>query len=189
MLDKFLTARAKAFRDSFDELAAPKYDCVQTAVPTLLTDPYPFSIEQRADRVIITYEKEDIVRTVWLEGNNHKKPTVYEFFWHGYSTGTYEGNQLVIETTKFQFDPSGIDSDFGNVPSSTQKRLVERYSIVEDRLRLNLRIEDPVFLLAPIEYTMEWQRTDQALALPWSCDPESARQNLILQPTKYPDPK
>jgi hypothetical protein len=188
MLDKFLAARAKAFRDSFDEIAVPKYDCVQTAVPTLLTDPYPFQIEQKDDRVVITYEKEDIVRTIWLDGHGHKKPTVYDFYTHGYSTGRYEGNQLVVESTKFSFDPSGLDSDFGNVPSSTQKRLVERYSVQGDRLRLDLRIEDPIFLLAPIEYSVEWQRTDQKMALPWNCDPESAKQNLLLQPTKYPDP-
>jgi hypothetical protein len=188
MLDSYLTARAKAFRDSFDEVAAPKYDCVPTAVPTLLTDPYPFKFEQRDDRVIITYEKEDIVRTVWLDGFNHKKPSIYEFFTHGYSTGKYEGGKFIVETTKFVFDPSGLDADFGNVPSSTQKRLIERYSLVDGRLHLDMTIEDPIFLLKPINYSMEWQKTDQELALPWSCDPESAKQNLLLQPSKYPDP-
>jgi hypothetical protein len=188
-LDKFLTNRAKAFRDSFDEIAVPKYDCVQSPIPTLLTDPYPFKIEQQADRVILTYEKEDIVRTVWLEGKGHPKPTVYEFATHGFSFGHYEGDKLIVETTKFNFDPIGLDNDFGNVPSSTAKKTIERYSRQGDRIRVDLTIEDPVFLLRPLEYSIEWQTSNQPLTLPWNCDPESSKQNLELEPTKYPDPK
>jgi hypothetical protein len=162
---------------------------VQSPIPTLLTDPYPFQIDQKADRVILTYEKEDIVRTIWLEGHGHPKPTVYEFATHGYSFGRYEGDKLIIETTKFNFDPIGLDNDFGNIPSSTQKKVTERYSRQGDRLRVDLTIEDPVFLLKPIEYSIEWQTSNQPLVLPWNCDPESSKQNLMLEPTKYPDPK
>jgi hypothetical protein len=187
--DKALRARAKAFRDSFDEVAVPKYDCVQATPPSLLTDPYPFQIEQRADRLIFTYEKDDIVRTVWLDGRGHVKPKVNEFFTQGYSTGRYEGNQLVVETTKFSFDPTGLDDDFGNMPSSTQKKVVERYWREGDRLRADVTTEDPIFLLEPIKFSLDWQQSPQPPMLPWNCDPESAKQNLLLNPTKYPDPK
>ena len=181
-----LTARARAFTNAFDELAAPKYDCGPATLPGLFGDPYAFQVEQQSDRVTFTYEKDDIVRTIWLEGHGHPQPPIGAFFVHGYSTGRYEGGQLVVETTKFAFDPTGIAGDFLSAPSSTQKRLIERYWREGDNLRMDLTVEDPVFLLGPINFIMEWRPGDGPLSLPWACSPEAARRNLRLVPTKYP---
>ena len=184
---KLLTARAMAFAAAFDELAAPKYDCGPATLPGLFGDPYAFGIEQTAvDRITLTYEKDDIVRTVWLEGHGHVPPPTGTFLVHGYSTGHYEGDELVVETTRFAFDPTGIAGDALSAPSSTQKRILERYSRKEGALRLQLTVDDPVFLRASIEYVMEWRVSDQQLSLPWSCDPAAAQRNLRLIPTKYP---
>ncbi len=183
---ELLTARAMALVDAFDELAAPKYDCGPATLPGLFGDPYAFRVEQHSDRVTFTYEKDDIVRTVWLDGHEHVPPGAGSFFVHGYSTGRYQGEQLVVETTKFTFDPAGIAGDFMSAPSSTQKRLVERYTRHGDSLRMNLTVEDPIFLLKPISYVMKWRPSDDELSLPWDCQPEAARRNLRLVPTKYP---
>ena len=183
---KLLTARARAFADAFDELAAPKYDCGPATLPGLFGDPYAFQVEQLADRVTFTYEKDDIVRTVWLEGHGHPEPATGAFYMHGYSTGRYDGNQLVVDTTRFAFDPAGLAGDFMSAPSSTQKRLIERYWREGDNLRMDLTVEDPIFLLGSINFVMEWRPSDQPLSLPWDCDPEAARRNLQLVPTKYP---
>ena len=184
--ERLLTARARAFTDAFDELAAPKYDCAPATLPGLFGDPYPFEVRQLADRVTLTYVKDDVARTVWLEGHGHPEPPIGAFFIHGHSTGRYEGNQLVVDTTRFTFDPAGIAGDYMSAPSSTQKRLVERYWREGDNLRMDLTVEDPVFLLAPINYVMEWRRSDQRSSLPWDCDPEAAQRNLRLLPSKYP---
>ena len=61
-------------------------------------------------------------------GEGHQPPRNGLLFMHGYSTGRYEGNQLVVESSRFTFDPEGFAGDAINAPSSTQKRLVERYS-------------------------------------------------------------
>jgi hypothetical protein len=73
-----------------------------------------------------------------------------------------------------------------NAPSSTQKRLIERYSRVGNALRLELTAEDPVFLLGPITFTIDYPETKEPLSLPWSCDPTSAQRNLHVVKTKYP---
>jgi hypothetical protein len=168
------------------ELAAPKYDCWPATLPILFGDPYSWQIEQLADRVILTYEKDDVVRTVWLEGHGHTAPNPWDFFIHGYSTGRYEGGRLVVETSHFLFDPSGIASDNLNAPSSTQKFITERYWREGRNLRMALTVEDPIFLRAPIEYRMEWSATDEPLSLPWNCDPAAAQRNLKVVPTKSP---
>lgn len=185
--EAYLTQRARAFADAFDELAAPKYDCWPATLPGLFGDPYAFEIEQLDDRVIMTYEKDDVVRTIWLEGHGHPEPRVGQFFTHGHSRGHYEGDELVVETTRFTFDPTGIAGDFLSAPSSTQKRLIEQYSRDGESLQMRLTVEDPVFLLRPVEYVMQWQPIERALSLPWNCDPVAAQRNLRLVPTKYPN--
>jgi hypothetical protein len=181
-----LTARARAFTEAFDELAAPKYDCGPATLPGLFGDPYAFQVEQLVDRVTFTYEKDDIVRTVWLAGHGQPDPATGAFFIHGYSTGRYEENRLVIETTRFTFDPAGIAGDFMSAPSSTQKRMTERYWLEGDNLRMEVTVEDPIFLLGPINFVMEWRPSGQPLSLPWACNAEAARRNLQLVPSKYP---
>lgn len=185
--ERLLTARGKAFANAFDELAAPKYDCWPATLPILFGDPYAWQIEQLEDRVILTYEKDDVVRTVWLDGHGHVPPGIGDFFIHGYSSGRYEGNRLVIETTHFMFDPGGLAGDFLSAPSSTQKRLIERYWREGEALRMDLTVEDPIFLLEPIQYVMEWRPGTEPLSLPWNCDPVAAQRSLKMVPSKYPE--
>jgi hypothetical protein len=184
--DARLTARARAFQAAYDEIAAPKYDCAPMTIPHMYTDPYEYQIEQMSDRVVITYEKDDVVRTVWLEGYGHQRPRQNQFFVQGYSTGRYENGVLVVETTRFTFDPTGLNSDF-KLPSSTQKRVTERYSREDEALRLEVTTEDTFFLREPWAFIVRSQLVDGELRLPWNCDLDAARQTLQLFPTTYPD--
>jgi len=183
--DPKLTDRARAFQKAFDEIAAPKYDCAPMSIPHMYTDPYAFKIEQQRDRVIISYEKDDVVRTVWMDGFGHKKPALNQFFVHGYSTGRYEGNTLVVETTRFTFDPMGLNSDF-KMPTSSQKRVTERFSLEGDALAFEVKTEDTFFLKEPWIYRVRSQRQQGELSLPWDCNLKAARQSLELLTTDYP---
>jgi len=185
--ERMLTARAKAFASAFDELAAPKYDCWPATLPILFGDPYAWQIAQLADRVTLTYEKDDVVRTVWLDGNGHSRPEPGDFYIHGYSTGRYEGDRFIVETSNFIFDPGGLAGDFLSAPSSTQKRLIEQYWLEGENLRMDLTVEDSVFLLEPIRYVMEWRPSTEPLSLPWDCNHKAAQRNLKMVPSKYPE--
>jgi hypothetical protein len=181
-----LTKRAKGFQAAFDEVAAPKYDCAPMSIPHLYTDPYAYKLEQKEDRVIISYEKDDVVRTVWLEGYKHPRPGLNQFFVHGYSTGRYEGDTLVVETTRFTFDPQGLNADF-KMPTSTQKRVTERFTREGNALLLEVKTEDPFFLREPWVYRVRSQPVAGELSLPWDCDLEAARQSLQTIPSSYPE--
>ena len=184
--DELLTNRAKAYRDAIDEAAQPKYDCAQMSLPHIWTDPYAHQIEQLEDRVIFTYGKDDVVRTVWLEGYGHPEPAVYDFFYFGHSTGHYENGTLVVVTTHFTFDPQGLNADF-KLASSTQKKVTERYSLEGDDLILEVATEDAFFLKEPWIYKIRSVADSNPLFLPWNCDLESSRQILLLNPTSYPE--
>jgi hypothetical protein len=182
--DPRLTERAKAYRDAIDEVAQPKYDCAPISIPHMWTDPYSHQIEQLEDRVIFTYGKDDVVRTVWLDGHGHEKP-VNQFFYFGYSTGHYENGTLVVETTKFSFDPQGLNADF-KLASSTQKKVTEVYSREGDDLVLEVSTVDTFFLKEPWVYKVRSKRDPAPLQLPWACDVEGSRQILKLLPSSYP---
>jgi len=181
-----LRARAIGFSQAFDEVLSPRYDCSPAAVPFIIRDPYNFAIEQQPDRVLLLYEKDDIIRTVWLEGHGHPVPGVYDFTIQGHSRGRYDGDQLIVETTKFTFDPIGL-ADTGNIPSSTLKNVTERYWREGDRLKVTVITEDELILSAPYEFTFEWEQTDAELVL-YGCDPELARFPAQFQESKYQEP-
>ena len=135
--DEKLTERAKAYRDAIDEFAQPKYDCAPMPIPMMWSEPYSFAIEQLEDRVLIRYGKEEVVRTIWLEGHGHEEPKYNEFFYYGHSVGRYEDGALLAVTDRFTFDPQGLNADH-RVPSSTQKQVFERFSREGDNLVLEV---------------------------------------------------
>jgi hypothetical protein len=172
--DLQLTPVGKKMWDAYEEIIGPKFDCVQATVPSLLADPYRWAIHQLTDRVIFEYEKDDIIRTVWLRGWGHPEPGPYDASWQGHSVGWYEGDELVVVSDRFLYDPTGIE-DFGGIPSSTQKRVTERYSRRADRLLAKVLTEDPLILEQPISFEFEYVAGEEPLILPYGCELDQAR--------------
>ncbi len=177
-----LNKRAIGLRDAIDEPLAGMYDCLPATVPHILGDPYNFQFEQKADRVIQTFEKDAVVRTIWLEGHGHHAATPNDFALQGYSTGRYENGQLVVTTSRFTFVAGGLEDKPPMVPSSTRKKVIERYSMKGDHLMVEAVIEDPMFLLEPARFTFEFQPTKEALVEWPECDSEQASEVLNYIP-------
>lgn len=177
-----LTRAGRNLSAAFEEPLGPKFDCVQATVPSLLADPYRFAVHQLADRVIFEYEKDDIVRTVWLEGWRHPEPGPYDASWQGHSRGRYEDDALVVVTDRFLYDPTGLE-DLGGIPSSTLKRVTERYTREGDRLVAEVVTEDPLILEEAVEFTFEWVYGEERLILPYGCELDQAR-----LPVRFADP-
>ncbi len=179
-----LNARAEALRGVLDERAYPKYDCVAATMPRIVTDSYNFQIQQQADRVLLMFEKDDVVRTVWLEGYGHPAPSVGEYFLQGYSIGRYEGAELVVETTKFTYDPHGFSDGSPTIASSQRKTVSERYWLDEGRLRVEVVTEDPLMILEPNRFRYAWDRTDEEW-LEFACDIENSHTVLPFLTPQY----
>ena len=177
-----LNERALAFQEVFDEAIAPKYDCVPAASPALQYDPYFMEAVQWPDRVLFRYEKDDQLRTVWLDG---REPPPNEFSVQGFSVGRYEGDALIVETTNFVFDITGFD-DYNGIPSSQLKKVTERYWREGEELRMTLTVEDPLFLREPASYTTRWLPAPEGYRLnPYECDAEEARRAVKYMIPKY----
>ncbi len=177
-----LNERAVAFQGVFDEAIAPKYDCVPSASPAIQYDPYFMEVVQWPDRVIFRYEKDDVLRSVWLDG---REPPPNEYTVQGFSVGRYEGDALIVETTQFVFDITGFD-DYNGIPSSQLKKVTERYWRDGDDLRMTLTVEDPLFLREPASYTTRWLAAREGYKLnPYACDPVEARRAVKFMIPKY----
>jgi hypothetical protein len=177
-----LNERALAFQQIFDEPLSPKYDCQPSTPPALPYDPFNMEIVQWPDRVLLRYEKDDQLRTVWLDG---RQPTALNYAIQGFSVGHYEGNALVMETTNYVFDITGFD-DYNGIPSSQQKKVKERYWREGEQLKATVTVEDPMFLRKPTSYTMRYLPAPKGYKLKaFECDPEAARLSVQFIPPRY----
>jgi hypothetical protein len=177
-----LNERALAYQEVFDEAIAPKYDCVPSASPALQYDPYFMEVVQWPDRVLLRYEKDDQLRTVWLDG---REPPLNEHTIQGFSVGRYEGDALLVETTHFVFDITGFD-DYNGIPSSQLKKVTERYWHEGEELRMTLTVEDPMFLREPASYTTRWLPAPEGYKLnPYLCDAVDARRAVKYMIPEY----
>ncbi len=177
-----LNERALAYMKVFDEALSPKYECQPATPPAIEYDPYMTEIVQWPDRVLFRYEKDDQLRTVWLDG---RQPTVHDWGIQGFSVGRYEGNALIVETTHFVFDITGFD-DYNYIPSSQAKKVTERYWREGNELKGTITVEDPFFLRKPASYTTRWLPAPKGYKLQtFDCDPETARLSVQFIPPKY----
>jgi hypothetical protein len=124
---------------------------------------------------------------------NQQGPTPLpgELFQHGLSRGRFDGNDLVIETTHFTFDPDGIE-DHLHLASSVRKKVTERYRLIDDNsMRLIITLDDPTFLTKPFTWAVMFNKAgNNGPRQGWrQCDAESARreQEFAYPARKYPD--
>ena len=86
----------------------------------------------------------------------------------GYSSGHWEGDELVVETVKLQ---DMVDSRY---PHSASTTIVERYSLRHDadgtpRLIADTVVRDPLWLSEPLEYRLEWTPYALGWMQPYEC--------------------
>ena len=161
-------------------------DCSAITIVNLLGDVRPFNISTKSNEIVINYEHANIHRDVWMDGRGHPPPT--DLFYQGDSTGHFEGNDLVIDSTNYTFDPDGLD-DHANLPTSARKHLIERYSLpTPETMKITITIEDPTFLSKPFTFVHMWKKSNKPLVGWWECDPEITRREMELTypQTKYP---
>jgi hypothetical protein len=107
---------------------------------------------------VIAYTLEGVFgrddRVIWLDGRPH--PSQYaEHTWDGFSTGTLQGNTLVVTTTHMKY---GFIQRNG-VPSSPYATMTEYFIRHGDYLTLMTIVDDPVYLEEPFVRTSHWVRT------------------------------
>ena len=118
----------------------PDAHCLPMGVMQLNSHPYPRKIIQTPAEVLVIYEGSGTtVRELFLDGRAPDKDA--EPWWNGYSTGRWEGDTLVVETTGFM-DEGWLD--VRGSPLTAAGKLIERFRRPTfGYLELEVTIDDP----------------------------------------------
>jgi hypothetical protein len=140
----------------------PLARCLPHGVPRINTNGlFPFKIIQTPGLVAILYEQMNIFRQVFLDGRklaNDPNPT-----WLGYSTGKWDGDTLVVETSGFN-GKAWLDTEKGR-PATDALHVTERFRRVNfGEMEMRATIDDPK------TYGKPWTTTAQKFHLQLGTD-------------------
>lgn len=144
--------------------------CLPPSIVYALQGPFPFEIHLTEDLIVIRYEYFDQVRLVFMDGREADETMPHSKM--GFSTGRWEGDELVIETTHIAestITNNGLDH-------SDDIRMVERYRIDEGtgRLVATQWFSDPEMLENNGVRWIEWEARPGEHVYPYECDPSFA---------------
>jgi len=152
----------RSFKDSNDPVNPTTVNatgCFPPGVPRIYLQPFPMEIIQQANRVLIIYEFDHLIRQVWMDGRAHLKDLPGT--WMGDSIGKWEGDTLVVDTTGFN-DKTWVDR--AGHPHSEDLHVVERLKKTDAKtLQIDILMDDPM------AYTKPWGgRLDYTLRSDWN---------------------
>ena len=151
-----------AARAAFDSRDTPAMNCVPPNLPAAFFLPYNYDITIDGNEMVLHQEYQDIRREVTV-GPDVPDTTLPDF---GHRKARLEGATLVITSNNFPalraglatgFEPNGNGAD---IPSSTRKTLVERYTVNEDgsQLIMAYTVDDPEYLRESYTSQITWHR-------------------------------
>ncbi len=158
-----LTPTAAEAKAQFNPSSEDLLSCWNKGMPLLMVTPHPMAFSRSGDDILLRYEEDDAVRVIHMNGDDSKAvPSEL-----GYSTGTWEGNTLVVETNKIN---SPIFDDVGT-PQSKDVHLIERFTMTEDESRLDysISVTDPATFTETIELSRYWIWIPERAIQKWNC--------------------
>ena len=124
----------------------PDANCLPMGIMQLTSHPYPRKIIQTPAEVLVIYEGSGTtVRELFLDGRRPDKDA--DPWWNGYSTGRWEGDTLVVETTGF-VDDGWLD--VRGSPLTSAGKVTERFRRLNfGYLEIDVTIDDPKVYTRP----------------------------------------
>ena len=138
---RLFDSRKDGLRSSED----PDAHCLPQGVPKINFVSYPWKLIETPDSIVIIYETFTYWRQIFTDGREvdpNAKPA-----WMGYSTGRWEGDAFVVETTGFNGMP-WLDQ-LGR-PSTDRLHVTERFMRTAfGHMSIEVTIDDPGAYTAP----------------------------------------
>jgi len=173
-----LTDAARLWAESWDaaRLSVPEQQCRVHVAHYINRGPLNLRIWEEKDprtqeviaikHYISTYEQ---TRTIWMDGRPHP-PEHARHSWMGFSTGRWNGDRLIVETTHIK---QGWHRRNG-VPASDLTTMTEHYIRHGNRLTHIAVIRDPVYLTEPMVKSQHFElnlRSMPPREWLWPCTP------------------
>ena len=160
-----LTDAARAARAAWDPAEDLALRCVPPGMPSAMDNPYPIEFENRGDAIILRLEEWDGVRTIHMNATSGQEPPTPSPM--GYSTGQWEGDTLVVETSRIDYP---YFDDLGT-PQSSAIRMTERFTLSPEERRLSweAQIDDPETFTESVMLQILWQWIPGHEIKPFNC--------------------
>jgi hypothetical protein len=154
-----LTEAALKVRASFPFDDTLALGCKPKGMWIIMGQPFPMDFVDQGNTILLRIEEFDSVRTIHMDGGEN--PDTQPRTPLGYSVGRWEGETLVVETTRL---------GGGWVPLGPSAHLVERFTPGDDaRLHYAIRITDPEVVTQPTEGRGYWVARPGEQVLPFEC--------------------
>jgi hypothetical protein len=146
----FTPAGAAAYQFNLTKSINPEGLCLFAGIPRASISGVPFEIVQNSKRVAFLYELMWTFRSIPVDGRGHPRD-IEPSFW-GNSTGKWDGDTLVIDSTGFKDKLTWLDDDAH--PHSDAMHVVERWTRTDaDHLAHSVTVEDPKFYAKPFTFS------------------------------------
>jgi hypothetical protein len=160
----------QAIADYNPETDDPFGECSPKGGAAVMDAPYPMELVDKGDTILLKLEEYDTVRTIHLKDIHDDSKVAPSLL--GYSTGHWQGDTLLVTTTKIDYPFLHVGSTPSYIPQSSYARMQETFRLAKehDRLYYTLTITDTDMLTKPMVLSKFYQwRPDEALQ-PYKCD-------------------
>ena len=139
-------------RAAWDPLDNHLSRCEPPGMSSIMRNPQRYEFIEDGDNILVRAQFFNVERTIHMQ--DAAVPEDQPASRLGYSVGHWEGNTLVIETTRINWPYL----DFNGTPQSEDIRVNERFTLSDDQSRLDfhMTITDPAFLTEPATFDRYW---------------------------------
>ena len=150
-------AQLKSARKEQNSKDNPDAHCLPMGLMQFHMHPQPRKVLQTRDVIALLYEGNSGIRQIFIDGRPLPDEDAQPW-WYGYSTGHWDGDTLVVETTRFR---DGGWLDIYGSPLTDQAKMTERWRRLNyGTIQIDVTIDDPK------AYTKPWSvRVHHRLAL------------------------
>src|SRR5262245_35769133 len=136
--------------------------------------------------VSITYEMVHDTRIIPLDGRPHIGGAIRQYM--GDARGRFEGDTLVVETTNFIGNTTGVGGNGGGPPTSDVLHVVERFTrLAADVLNYEVAITDPKTFSKPVKLLLPLTTQPGYQVLPYECHEGNHALHNILSAARAED--
>ena len=162
---------AREIRANYDAGSQALFGCTTWSMPRIMANPLPMEFVKSGENILQRFEEYDSVRVIHMTktaAELERDISTVTDSTLGYSTGRWDGDILVVETSRIT--PDRLD-DHGT-PFSAGLRLLERFSLSsgDQQLDYKLRITDPDTFSAPLETGRQWNWRPEIVVGRYACE-------------------
>lgn len=162
---KALQEKRQALLKAGTPLVDASTQCLPEGTPGIMEAIYPIQILQNPGQITVLAELFMQTRRIYLNAP-FPAPDDLPPSYYGFSSAHWEGDTLVVTTRGVQESVK-----FYDIPHSDAMTVIEHYRLIgPDKLRIDVSVEDPEYLVEPYKFAWEYKR-NRAYRIPeYVCD-------------------